>query len=279
MTTITGTRTPYSLKGTDWQGSVVNETTSSRALVAGFTSFGYSANPGHGNTGFVGQPREPATGFYLLGNGYRVYSPTLMRFNAADDFSPFERGGLNAYVYCAADPLNNTDPDGHALLRSLSKLVQRIFSGRKAGDIGHLDGKYEIFWKLRDDAQRGSRTISFTRNAQRRAGQQVNLERTGKFGQDVRLTQDERRDLIQGLARGEDIFRDSSARTNAAAAIAREMGERPRPNLLGDEKFQRRIFSKGTTAFNKRIERYERKGALLPDVRAQREREKPLRTG
>jgi len=31
-------------------------------------------------TGYVGQPREPALGWYLLGNGHRVYSPVVRRF-------------------------------------------------------------------------------------------------------------------------------------------------------------------------------------------------------
>ncbi|EGH06721.1 YD repeat-containing protein, partial [Pseudomonas savastanoi pv. glycinea str. race 4] len=31
--------------------------------------------------GFNGERRDPATGHYLLGNGYRAYNPVLMRFN------------------------------------------------------------------------------------------------------------------------------------------------------------------------------------------------------
>jgi hypothetical protein len=27
--------------------------------------------------------------------------------------SPFGRGGINPYVYCEGDPINNTDPSGH----------------------------------------------------------------------------------------------------------------------------------------------------------------------
>ncbi|ANN67447.1 hypothetical protein BAU06_15085 [Bordetella bronchialis] len=36
-----------------------------------------------------------------------------MRFNAEDDFSPFGLGGINAYTYCAGDPVNHSDPSGH----------------------------------------------------------------------------------------------------------------------------------------------------------------------
>ncbi len=35
----------------------------------------------------------------MLGNGYRAYSPVLMRFNSPDSWSPFGEGGVNAYAY------------------------------------------------------------------------------------------------------------------------------------------------------------------------------------
>lgn len=63
---------------------------------------------------FNGQPFDPFSQAYALGNGYRLFSPALMRFNSPDSLSPFDRGGLNAYVYCENDPLNFTDPSGHA---------------------------------------------------------------------------------------------------------------------------------------------------------------------
>jgi hypothetical protein len=39
----------------------------------------------------------------------------LGRFNAQDTFSPFGVGGINPYVYCADDPINDSDPSGHML--------------------------------------------------------------------------------------------------------------------------------------------------------------------
>jgi len=63
--------------------------------------------------GFNGQWRDRLTGCYHLGNGYRVYNPKLMRFNSPDNLSPFSLGGINAYAYCGADPINNIDPSGH----------------------------------------------------------------------------------------------------------------------------------------------------------------------
>lgn len=63
--------------------------------------------------GFNGELRQYLTGHYLLGNGYRPYSPALRRFCSTDNLSPFGAGGVNAYAYCAGDPVNRTDPTGH----------------------------------------------------------------------------------------------------------------------------------------------------------------------
>jgi RHS repeat-associated protein len=63
--------------------------------------------------GFNGERPDPVTGCYLLGNGYRAFSPVLMRFNSPDSLSPFGKGGINAYAYCGADPVNRRDPSGH----------------------------------------------------------------------------------------------------------------------------------------------------------------------
>lgn len=62
--------------------------------------------------GFTGQPRDPLTGCYHLGNGHRTYNPVLMRFHSADRLSPFGEGGINAYAYCVGDPVNRHDPSG-----------------------------------------------------------------------------------------------------------------------------------------------------------------------
>lgn len=66
-----------------------------------------------GLPGFNGERVDLLTGNYLLGNGYRAYSPRLMRFSCPDSLSPFGAGGINPYAYCAGDPVNITDPSGH----------------------------------------------------------------------------------------------------------------------------------------------------------------------
>ncbi|MEE1921810.1 RHS repeat-associated core domain-containing protein [Pseudomonas sp. 148P] len=66
---------------------------------------------GTASVAFNGQLLEPS-GCYLPGNGYRAYNPALMRFHSPDHWSPFDRGGLNAYAYCSGDPVNRVDPSG-----------------------------------------------------------------------------------------------------------------------------------------------------------------------
>ncbi|WP_237614142.1 MULTISPECIES: RHS repeat-associated core domain-containing protein [Pseudomonas] len=73
--------------------------------------------------GFNGEQPDPVTGHYPLGNGYRTFNPVLMRFNSPDRFSPFGKGGLNAYVYCSGDPINKKDPEGTSPFTWLARQV------------------------------------------------------------------------------------------------------------------------------------------------------------
>ncbi|EKT4482248.1 RHS repeat-associated core domain-containing protein [Pseudomonas putida] len=84
----------------------------------GYTAYGYNSkfDTTSNLLGFNGEPLTPNQQAYLLGNGYRLYSPGLMRFYTADAFSPFLDGGLNAYAYCSCDPVNLVDPTGRAPL-------------------------------------------------------------------------------------------------------------------------------------------------------------------
>jgi RHS repeat-associated protein len=76
--------------------------------------------------GFNGERPDPVTGCYLLGNGYRAFNPVLMRFNSPDSFSPFGKGGLNGYAYCAGDPANRADPTGHALIKPFANTTAKL---------------------------------------------------------------------------------------------------------------------------------------------------------
>ncbi|WP_369790147.1 RHS repeat-associated core domain-containing protein [Rouxiella sp. WC2420] len=55
--------------------------------------------------GFNGERHDPLGRGTHLGNGYRTFNSTLMRFNTPDSWSPFANGGINAYAYCLGDPI------------------------------------------------------------------------------------------------------------------------------------------------------------------------------
>lgn len=82
-----------------------------------YSPYGYSdAHVMKSLLAFNGHRCDPVSMLYPLGNGFRSFSPSLMRFCSQDTMSPFGRGGLNSYAYCMADPVNNTDPTGHSLV-------------------------------------------------------------------------------------------------------------------------------------------------------------------
>jgi RHS repeat-associated protein len=101
------------LLGTDAQGSVRLEVDES-ARMATYSPHGFrSGDEMQAQPGFAGERQDELTGWYMPGS-YRPYDPVLMSFLSPDSESPFGAGGLNAYAYCAGDPINNVDPDGHA---------------------------------------------------------------------------------------------------------------------------------------------------------------------
>ncbi len=98
----------------DSQGSVLHINPAAQQTAIAYSPYGHrQPSMADALPGFTGAQPEPATGHYLLGNGYRAYNPVLMRFNNPDAFSPFGEGGLNTYAYCLGDPVNRVDPTGH----------------------------------------------------------------------------------------------------------------------------------------------------------------------
>ncbi|KAL7892576.1 hypothetical protein HDV64DRAFT_289612 [Trichoderma sp. TUCIM 5745] len=91
----------------------------------------YGSSAGSSSIGFNGEWKDPITGWYHLGNGYRVYNPVLMRFHSPDPWTPFATGEINAYAYCLGDPINRVDPSGHLSfwkkLKNFFKKAYKIF--------------------------------------------------------------------------------------------------------------------------------------------------------
>ena len=98
-----------------------------------YTAYGFNSRllSHSGPLAFNGERLEPITQNYALGNGYRLLRPNLMRFCSPDDLSPFGDGGLNSYKYCGGDPINNTDPSGHSIV----KWIGNKFFGRQTKKI------------------------------------------------------------------------------------------------------------------------------------------------
>jgi RHS repeat-associated protein len=116
----------------DGQGSVLHSTSLQGSRNISYTAFGYAPPAiAHDVTlGFNGEPRGLLSNCYLLGNGHRTFSTILRRFFSADRMSPFGKGGLNAYAYCAGDPVNFTDPSGRVSVPRYISMQQKVPFGR-----------------------------------------------------------------------------------------------------------------------------------------------------
>jgi RHS repeat-associated protein len=131
------------LLATDQQRSVLQALDTAQPHPLAYTAYGHrpQENGLLSLLGFNGERPDPVTGHYLLGNGYRAFNPALMRFNSPDSLSPFEEGGLNAYMYCTGDPINRVDPTGHVgnLFKGILNLLKlRTPSARRLSPVSSL---------------------------------------------------------------------------------------------------------------------------------------------
>ncbi|MGE8656317.1 MAG: RHS repeat-associated core domain-containing protein [Achromobacter sp.] len=116
------------LLATDVKSSVVAVESEDASSVLGYTPYGYRAADAQGALlGYNGELLDGEVGYHL-GNGYRVYSPTLMRFTSPDAWSPFGAGGVNAYAYCEGDPINRSDPSGHLSTRAWIQIAGTVLA-------------------------------------------------------------------------------------------------------------------------------------------------------
>jgi RHS repeat-associated protein len=133
------------LLATDQQRSVLNALDASGPNPFAYSPYGHRppANGLLSLLGFNGERPDPVTGHYHLGNGYRQFNPVLMRFNSPDSWSPFGKGGLNAYGYCSGDPVNQNDPTGHIKVPiptfdKIFKSAHEFVTNRKTYRPGHF---------------------------------------------------------------------------------------------------------------------------------------------
>lgn len=101
-----------------------------------YAPYGFSSESHHSPiVGFVGQCRDAVSGLFPLGNGRRMYSPSVCRFTSPDSLSPFGGGGVNAYAYCSGDPVNYVDPSGQSRYGAWAqaRIDRHILDGRALG--------------------------------------------------------------------------------------------------------------------------------------------------
>ncbi|BBP57879.1 hypothetical protein PHLH4_14690 [Pseudomonas sp. St316] len=99
----------------DANQSVIGESRQRDLRTAVYSAYGerHSDDTLRSLLAFNGEMRDDASGWYLLGRGYRAYNPGLMRFHSPDSLSPFGSGGVNPYTYCLGNPIALRDPTGH----------------------------------------------------------------------------------------------------------------------------------------------------------------------
>lgn len=163
------------LLASDVQASVRSLISLEGQQVRSYTPYGYRAGQ-PGSPAFCGQLPE-AVGGYLLGNGYRMFNPALMRFHSPDSWSPFAEGGINAYGYGACDPINWVDPTGHSLKRVLSKFNPKFYDA--SATISKLQEKVEFVGALNSLELKELRGV--IDQGYRQSGKQLNMAQKSDF--------------------------------------------------------------------------------------------------
>ncbi|HEK1693545.1 TPA: hypothetical protein SMR48_004843 [Pseudomonas putida] len=129
----TGETAGTGLLATDDKGSVLQVNGDEEEEPHAYSSYGHDPTLPSFLTllGFNGERYDQVIKSALLGNGYRSYNSTLMRFSSPDSWSPFSTAGLNAYCYCLGDPVNQVDPSGHISLPVLAKAIYKFLGLRQ----------------------------------------------------------------------------------------------------------------------------------------------------
>ncbi|MBB1313399.1 RHS repeat domain-containing protein [Aliivibrio sp. SR45-2] len=96
---------------TDRQGSVVATSRNTKTDLHTYTPGGED----YGNDslfGYNGELKDTVSGGYMLGQGVRLYQPSLGCFTSQDPLSALSGGDMNPYRYCHGDSVNYADPSG-----------------------------------------------------------------------------------------------------------------------------------------------------------------------
>ena len=137
---------------TNVQGSVLqtSQTTLSPAIT--YSPYGQestsAAKAQMPHFGFDGQLTDGITGWQFLGQGYRAYNPELRRFLQQDSLSPFDKGGINGYLFANNDPINQFDPTGHIsqglvdMMIGIGLSIPLVLTSAATGDLALGIGGY-----------------------------------------------------------------------------------------------------------------------------------------
>ncbi|MFW3895408.1 RHS repeat-associated core domain-containing protein [Pseudomonas bharatica] len=69
-----------------------------------------------------------------------------MKFCSRDEWSPFGRGGPNAYAYCKGDPVNASDPTGHNVWYLGGSLLAGVFTAYASIKAATAKGRAQADW-------------------------------------------------------------------------------------------------------------------------------------
>ncbi|WP_185973456.1 MULTISPECIES: RHS repeat protein [unclassified Mesorhizobium] len=111
---------------TDASGAIVEQTN--------YASYGERLNTGfQTQKSYIGERFDPETGLLYL--NARYMDPVLGRFISPDDWDPtLPDVGTNRYAYAQNDPVNKSDPNGHAIDPNEGKEPLGAEGGSKAAD-------------------------------------------------------------------------------------------------------------------------------------------------
>ncbi|WCM48895.1 hypothetical protein OH720_17915 [Pseudomonas sp. WJP1] len=171
------------LLASDDKNSVLRELGQGLANDIAYSAYGHgsSEQPVSARLGYNGELRETQTGCYLLGDGYRAFNPFFMRFQSPDSWSPFGKGGLNAYMYCLGNPIKHKDPSGHsviAIVLGLAAAGGAVWSFKEGNEVvgafATVASVALLFVGVSMQAKGGAKTrISTPRGASSRSGSAI----------------------------------------------------------------------------------------------------------